>query len=85
MLNARAPTDTERQVFIERLVRFRASLSASKQQMLDALVAAGRQAHERGDAEVYWLAGAVGSGATAADVWAPYTRTTTEPGMTEPF
>ena len=55
MATPQMPTEAEGKAFIAKLNQFRGRLNANEQQMLDALVAAARQAHEQGDVEVYWF------------------------------
>lgn len=80
MSGARMPSEAERREFVAKLAQFRARLGARQQQMLDELVAAGRQAHEQGDVEVYWLCGPF---AAPSDVWAAYTDIVADPDTAE--
>jgi hypothetical protein len=79
------PSDADRTAFVAKLTAFRGRLNPREQQMLNALVAAGRQAHEQGDVEVYWLAGTFGASGSASDVWAPYTSTVVSTTISERF
>jgi hypothetical protein len=85
MWGARLPSDAERQAFVAKLAQFRGRLSVRERQMLDELVAAGRQAHDQGDMQVYWLGDSSGTTDTASDLWAPYSTTATYTGVTEGF
>jgi hypothetical protein len=78
------PDENAGRAFIEKLNRFRGSLTADEQQMLDALVEAARQAHEQGDVQVYWFSTASSlpnPGILAG--YGPYSGTATYPGMQE--
>lgn len=77
MASQQMPNEAQRTAFIGRLNQFRRSLDESERQMLDALVAAARQAHEAHDVEVYWLTtGLSGPGTrpygSTTDVWSTY-------------
>jgi hypothetical protein len=82
MSGTRMPTDADRRAFVAKLIQFRSRLNPREQQMLNELVAAGRQAHEQGDVEVYWLTDATGEGGAASDVWALFTNTVSPTGPT---
>jgi hypothetical protein len=49
------PAESQRRAFLAKLYAFRGSLDSSEQRMLDALVVAARDAHERSDVQVYWF------------------------------
>jgi hypothetical protein len=80
MSGTRMPTDADRRAFVAKLIQFRSRLNPREQQMLNELVAAGRQAHEQGDVEVYWLPDTTGETESASDVWAPFTSTSAPTG-----
>lgn len=80
MSGTRMPTDADRRSFVAKLIQFRSRLNPREQQMLNELVAAGRQAHEEGDVEVYWLTDTMGETGPASDVWAPFTSTSAPAG-----
>ena len=82
MSGTRMPTDADRRSFVAKLIQFRHRLNPREQQMLNELVAAGREAHELGDVEVYWLADVLGDTGATSDVWAPYTSTMSQTGTT---
>jgi enoyl-CoA hydratase/carnithine racemase len=83
MAAQQVPNDAEGKAFVTKLNRFRARLNANEKQMLDALVAAARQAHEQGDVEVYWFT-SPGSGLSAGTLgsYGVYSGTATYSGMT---
>jgi hypothetical protein len=85
MAGTRMPTDADRATFVAKLTEFRGRLNPREQQMLNELVAAGREAHEQGDVEVYWLGDTFGASEAASDVWAPYTTTATYTSISERF
>jgi hypothetical protein len=49
------PTKAEREAFAAKLTEFRGTLDPTEASMLDALVHAARQAHARGEVQVYWM------------------------------
>ena len=72
-----APNEAKQRQFVAKLNQFRSSLDADEQQMLDAMVSAVRQAHERGDVQVYWFTSGLSGTATqpygtTTDVWSGY-------------
>jgi hypothetical protein len=67
MSTSGAPNDAAQRQFVTKLNQFRSSLDADEQQMLDAMVSAVRQAHDKGDVQVYWFS----TGLTATGVQAP--------------
>ena len=82
MPTQRMPSEAEGKAFITKLNRFRARLNANEQQMLDALVAAARQAHEQGDVEVYWFTSpGAGLASGALGSYGVYSGTATYSGM----
>ena len=82
MATPQQPSDAEGKAFIAKLNRFRARLSANEKQMLDALVEAARQAHSKGDVEVYWFSGPTsGLGTGALGSYGVYSGTATYSGM----
>ena len=83
MSGARTPSEAERQTFVTKLAQFRGRLNSREQQMLDELVAAGRQAHEHGDVQVYWLCGTTAVPGPASDLWTAYAGTATYTGLNE--
>jgi hypothetical protein len=76
MSAAGAPDETAQRAFIGKLNTFRSSLDPREQRMLDALVAAAREAHEQGDVSVYWFTPLDGSGTqpygVTTNVWSSY-------------
>ena len=71
------PNEAETQAFIGKLNQFRGTLGAEEQQMLDALIGAGRKAHEQGDVEVYWMTSGLSGQSTqgygvTTNIWTGY-------------
>ncbi len=82
MATSQKPSDAEGKAFVAKLNRFRGRLSASEKQMLDALVEAARQAHAKGDVEVYWFTGTTpGLSTGALGSYGIYSGTATYSGM----
>ncbi len=77
------PTDAQRQAFVAKLNAFRGGLGPTERQMLDALVAAAREAHEQHDVEVYWLTAPGTALGGALGQYGAYSGTATYSGMTE--
>ena len=50
------PDDSPRRAFLAKLFAFRVRMEGDEQRMLDALVAAAREAQERSDVHAYWFA-----------------------------
>ncbi len=84
-MTGHSPSDAERQAFITKLNGFRNGLSAGERQMLDALVAAAREAHEQHDVEVYWFTAPGAALGGALGQYGAYSGTATDSGMTENF
>jgi hypothetical protein len=77
MSTPEVPSEAARRKFVDKLTQFRGSLDAEEQRMLDSLVQTARQAHERGDVELYWFtAGLPGAGTPPGgdptNLWAGY-------------
>jgi hypothetical protein len=82
MAEQQVPSEAEGKAFVKKLNRFRWRLTPNEQQMLDALVAAARQAHAQGDVEVFWFSGP-SSGLSPATLgsYGVYSGTATFSGM----
>jgi hypothetical protein len=76
MSTAGAPDEAAQRKFVQKLDRFRSGLDGDEQRMLDAMVAAARQAHEQGDVSVYWFEPLSGTGmqpyGVTTNVWSSY-------------
>ncbi|MBV9172017.1 MAG: hypothetical protein JOZ81_18235 [Chloroflexi bacterium] len=82
MATDQPPSEAEGKAFVAKLNRFRARLTPNEKQMLDALVEAAREAHAKGDVQVYWFLG-TGSGLSTGALasYGVYSGTATYSGM----